>query len=332
MNNEIFKKVKPQIIRLAHSIGFLDTQRVLMRNRINIIMYHRFSIKTEPFKLEGYNFEKQVRFFKNKYNPIHLSTLVEAIEGKLKLPPNSVILTIDDGYEDNYSVAYPILKKHNVPATIFLATDFIDQQKWLWPVKLLFILQNTPMKKFRLSIGGQDDKLFDVETFKQWHRTQLTIFHHIRQLDDNQKNAFLVDLSKQLDIDVPEKSCGDFLPMTWDKIREMTNNGIEFGSHTCTHPILSRQNGSALEHETVDSKNMIENRLQKPVISFCYPNGQAEDFNPNVVQAVQKAGYKCAVTTLPGTNTIKEIQPFEIRRKGLMLTESHEISWSLLRK
>jgi peptidoglycan/xylan/chitin deacetylase (PgdA/CDA1 family) len=111
----------------------------------------------------------------------------------------------------------------------------------------------------------------------------------------------------------------------------MNSNGIEFGSHTCTHPILSRQNGSALERETVESKKIIENRLQQPVISFCYPNGQPEDYNPNVVQAVQKAGYKCAVTTLSGTNTIKEIQPFELRRKGLMLIEPHEISRGLLR-
>ena len=310
--------------------NFFEVQRFYRRNKINILMYHRFSEKPEPFKLNGADFEKQLNFLRKKFNPIHLSTYATALVGKTDLPPNSVILTIDDGYLDNYEIAYPLLKKYGVPATIFLATHFVDQHEWLWPLKLLYILQNTAKKQFNLVLDGRNRR-FDVETFQAWHGTQLAIFNYLRIMEHKEKNQFLIDLASELAVDVPEKTCGDFLPMTWAQIREMHRNGVEFGSHTCTHPILSRQDGAAIHYETAASKKLIENRLQAPVDSFCYPNGQPEDYNGQVIDAVKKAGYRCAVTTVSGSNNATNSRPYELMRKGLGRTSEYEIYRDLLK-
>lgn len=318
------------MIRLAYLAGAFDLIKYNCRKKVNILMYHRFSEKPELFKIDSHNFEKQIKFICSKFNPIHLSTFIAAAEGRAKLPPNSIIITIDDGYQDNFTVAYPILSKYKAPATIFLATDFVDSGSWLWPLKLLFILQNSKVVRFRLLIENRE-QMFSVENFTAWHKSQLAIFNHLRKLADVEKDLFLLDLAADLDVDVPEKTCGDFLPLTWPQILEMQKDGIEFGSHTCTHPILSRQNNSALINETVASKTLIENRLQQEVISFCYPNGQPEDYNQKVISAVRDAGYRCAVTTANGSNTISDVQPFELKRKGLLVATSHELYRGLLR-
>ncbi len=309
-------RIKNILLRTGYIIGLFDLLRYHARNRVNILMYHRFSAGPEPFKIDQRRFEKQLQFFRKKYNPISLADYTDAIEGRKTLPTNSLVLTIDDGYLDNYTVAFPLLKKYQVPATVFLATDFIDKGAWLWPMKLMYILQNTPLKTFHLSLNSHRRE-YRVDTFATWHRTQLAIFHHLRTMDDNDKNGFLDALAKDLNVEVPERSGGDFTALTWSQIREMQSQGVEFGSHTCSHPILARIDKDRLEFETHESKRLIESRLQVPVDSFCYPNGQPEDFNGSVVESVKRAGYKCAVTTVYGTNNILTREPYALKRKSL---------------
>jgi len=136
-------------------------------------------------------------------------------------------------------LAYPILKKFNIPATIFLSTDFISRRSWLWSNKLEYILRNTQQKAFSFSLGDKECH-FDVNNFVGWHKTQLEIFNFCAQISNSQKNVILSNLMESLKVNVPDKTEGDFVPMNWDQINEMEENGIGFGSHTCSHPIQMR--------------------------------------------------------------------------------------------
>ena len=134
------KPIKPLILNTLYHLKFFDILRRFQKNRVLILMYHRFSNKEEPFKIPQKVFENQILFLKKKYNFISLKYYSEVLdEKKADLPTNPIILTIDDGYEDNYTFAYPILKKYSIPATIFLATDFISHRAWLWSNKLEYI-------------------------------------------------------------------------------------------------------------------------------------------------------------------------------------------------
>lgn len=310
-------QLKPLIISSLYHLKFFDILRQFQKKRVIILMYHRFSQKPEPFKIQQSIFENQIKFLKKKYNFISLKHYSEVLNEKRDdLPDNPIIITIDDGYKDNYTFAYPILKKYSIPATIFLTIDFITHKSWLWSNKLEYILKNSQFSEFEFTLNGKSVQ-FRVDSFKNWHVAQLALFNHCRTVTDEEKNKLLNELAKHLKVNVPEKTLGDFQALTWDQIMEMKNNGIDFGSHSCSHPILSRLSLKKMVHEIVDSKKKIEWKLKEEVISFCYPNGRPEDINDSVIEMTQKAGYSCAVTTINGVNNAKNTERFLLKRLSL---------------
>ena len=331
LNSIKMKRSKSLILTSLYHLKFFDMLRRFQKNRVLILMYHRFSNKKEPFKIPQKVFENQIIFLKKRYNFVSLKHYADVLRGiRDNLPPNSIILTIDDGYWDNYEFAYPILKKYSVPATIFLATDFISHKSWLWSNKLEYILKNSQFSEFEFPLNGKSIQ-FRVDSFKNWHTTQLALFNHCRTVTDEEKNRLLDELAKHLKVDVPEKTLGDFQALTWDQIMEMKNNRIDFGSHSCSHPILSRLSLKKMEHEIVDSKKKIERKLEEEVISFCYPNGRPEDINDSVIEMTQKAGYSAAVSTINGVNDAKNTERFLLKRLSLSTDNKIMLSKKLTR-
>ena len=91
--------------------------------------------------------------------------------------------------------------------------------------------------------------------------------------------------------------------MSWAELRTLAQEGFDVGAHTRTHPILSSIPAAGLLTEIGDCKRHLEWRLGAPVPHFAYPNGKREDYTPEVVRAVARAGYRAAVTAIPGGNT-----------------------------
>ena len=293
-------------------------------------MYHRFSQKPEPFKIQQSIFENQIKFLKKKYNFISLKHYAEVLNGQRDdFPDNPIIITIDDGYSDNYTVAYPILKKYSVPATIFLTTDFITHKSWLWSNKLEYILKKSSMRNFSFPLGSENI-YFSVDDFHNWHRSQLTIFNYLRNLG-NEKDLFVDELSSYLKVEMPDHATNEFLPLTWSQIREMQRNGVQFGSHTCSHPILSSIHGEDLKREIISSKKEIESKLMCDVLCFCYPNGQLADLNDDVIKLTKDAGYLLAVTTVTGFNYIDKTNHFLLKRLSIPSDNHVEMSKVLTR-
>jgi peptidoglycan/xylan/chitin deacetylase (PgdA/CDA1 family) len=203
-----------------------------------IICYH--CIKDEgnphlrPAKIA--DFEKQMQYLSKMYNPISLEIIAQYIQNGELLPPKAIAITFDDGYQDNYENAYPILKKYNIPATFFLTTSFIGT--------------------------GEIPK---------WDKEYYTA----------------------------EKA----LMLSWKQVREMSGNGISFGSHTLTHPFLTRIPLKQAQKEIHLSKDIIEQQIGKPVTTFSYPSG---NFDSEIKEIVKEAGYSTAVSTIPGYNSIHD--------------------------
>ncbi|MGC9337896.1 MAG: polysaccharide deacetylase family protein [Candidatus Cloacimonadia bacterium] len=311
------KTIKPLIVSSLFYSGTLDILRYVTRkNRVNIIMYHRFSNKPKPFMIEQKDFDNQIRFYIKRYNFITLQQYTDYINGKRNdLPNNPLIITMDDGYEHNFLYGYPVLKKYNIPATIFLATDFIEHKIWLWSDKMQYILAKSKRTEFEFPLGDKM-KRFDVHDFENWYQTQLTMFAYCATIEDDKKDEYLDELAKLLSVEVPHEAAGRFRPMNWDQILEMSKNGIDYGSHTCSHPILTRISDDRLDHEIRESKKVLENKLQTSINQFCYPNGQEHDFNESIIQKLRKAGYLSSVTTIQGYNHI-HADPFCIKRKQI---------------
>jgi len=298
--------IKKHIVAAMSFLKIFNLLKRQQKKKIIILMYHRFSKNDEQFKIKQEIFENQIKFLKSNYNIISMSDLYENII-KNNIPDNSLLITIDDGYNDNYNVAYPILKKYSVPAIIFLSTDFIDKKSWLWSNKLEYILKQTQKENVSLNFGAGDID-FCLATPCDVHHAQLSIFNYCRTLRENVKNKYLDDLSDILDVRVPEEVTVDYAPLSWSQIREMSSHGIEFGCHSKTHPILARIDEKDLHDEIVQSKKVIEERIELPVQFFCYPNGQPEDVDSQLIDLVKKSGYCMAVSTVNGFDYYDNIE------------------------
>lgn len=323
------RRYKRSILSGVRKAGLFDLMRFFQRKRLIIVMYHRFTLENEPFKCNINTFEKHLKYFNKYYNIISFDSYIQSLCCKSPLPNNPLIITFDDGYYDNYTIAYPLLKKHSAAATIFISTNFVNYNEWLWSNKLEYILWNSKKPEFSFQLGSSD-YLFSVEDFSSWHKSQLTIFNYLRELG-SQRDSFLAELGSFLRVDVPDQTTEDFQSLDWSHVKEMQQNGITIGSHTCSHPILSSINSQDLHKEIDGSKNEIETITGKKIDYFCYPNGQSKDYNDEVVKLVEQAGYLAAVTTIPGFNYHSNTQRLLMNRCSLTTDNELEISNTFVR-
>lgn len=216
-------------------------------------------------------------------------------EGNFERP--FVVVTFDDGYLDNYEYAYPILKKHNVPFTIYVATSFPDKQIILWWYMLEELLLENDELEFTLN---QQTHHFPCKTIAE----KEAAFSRIRSLIhlNFKKREFsdqLAEVFGKLGKDVNKHL--DKVVMTWDQIREISQDPIvTIGAHTVNHFPLIRLSQEDLIYEISRSRDIIEGHIGQEVDHFAYPFGKKAEASLREFQAVEACGFKSAVTTRQG--------------------------------
>ena len=315
------------LLGLFNKLGFFDVIRSLNRNTLTVLNYHRID---DPFRV-GFNtfkpnvsatptqFAKQMDYIHRKYNVVTGSEVAKWINGGPPLPPNAAVITFDDGYHDNLSKAYPVLKKYNLPAVIFLTTNYIDSSlPFYWDI-VAYAFDHTP----------KDNADFPLLGKRRWHDSGSRKIimdewvERIKTLPEADKKKQIDLLPDILGASIPDDLSAN-LTLTWSDVRHMSENGIEMGSHTASHPILTRVSLEDARVELEKSKSRIEAEIKSQVVSFAYPNGQDTDFNDEVIECVCQAGYQIAFTLLPGPTkyTIVKRSPFTVRRIFLSYKDS----------
>jgi peptidoglycan/xylan/chitin deacetylase (PgdA/CDA1 family) len=221
------------------------------------------------------------------------------------------MITVDDGYQDFYTEAFPIIKRYRVPVTVFLTIDFIDKQIWLWHDLLNYAITNTARAKF--DINGNH---FNLRTQQGRREFKLSLDIICTSLDTSKRDNFIHTILHELDVKVPANPTANYAPLGWSCIKEMSRFGISFGAHTCTHPILSRIPPEHALIEIKESKRRLEEVIQKDVLAFCYPNGKETDFNRSIKEKVKQSGFKCAMSMIYGMNDSRS-DPYALKRIGL---------------
>lgn len=315
------------ILNIFLRVGFFDTLRGLSPNTLTVLNYHRID---DPSRL-GFNtfkpnvsatpaqFARQMGYLSQKYNVVSGRDVAVWVNGEGKLPSHAAVITFDDGYYDNLEHAYPVLKKYNFPAVIFLTTDYISSSTSFYWDTVAYSFDNTPKDCAGFPLLGERT-WHDADTRK---RTMDEWIALVKTLPEADKKKLVDQLPEILDVSVPDDlSAG--LTLTWPDVRHLSENGIEMGSHTISHPILTRVSLSEVRHELQASKERIEAEIKTPVVSFAYPNGHTDDFNAAVVEQVRQVGYQVAFTLLPGPTryaTVKR-EPYTIRRIFLSYKDS----------
>jgi len=123
-------------------------------------------------------------------------------------------------------------------------------------------------------------------------------------LPEDKKRDLIKKLENISEVNIPDDISKE-KTLSWDEVKEMNENKIDFGAHTVNHPILTKIPLEKAEYEILQSKKDIEKRLNKPITTFCYPNGLADDFNSDIIDLLKKNGFICAVTRIPTIITSK---------------------------
>lgn len=292
--------LKQTVLNLMRVTGAFAPFRLANRAKVLILTYHRFSQHEEPYKTSAQAFAEHLEYLTQHYRLLPLSEIADCLATGRTLPPSTAAITIDDGYRDFYEVAFPLLLKYRVPATLYVATDFVDHKTWLWTDKLRFLTARTPASEVVALLKGRTHR-FTLTDHLSRLRAADKINSILKTLPNDQKEETIKRIATTLDVLVPPLPPHEFGALNWAQARELDAEGIEIGSHTVTHPILPNvTDDEALIHELAASKARLEEMLGRQVPLFCYPNGRSD---PRVQRATASAGYRCAVTNLPGMNT-----------------------------
>ncbi len=302
------------------ALGIATALRRRFARTVPILAYHRIvDVPDEdefPFDVELVSasvsaFAEQMTFVRDHYQPITLAALLACVDNAQPPPRGAIVISFDDGFADNYYNAFQILRRLGIPATIFLSTGYIDRQQMFWYEKLTHDVMTTRATQLRLL----DEAPLTIGDDAPARRNVLAmLLRRLKRVPNQQRLDCLADLDRQLS--PPEDCNGDSRsgPMTWEQVAEMARAGIEFGSHSVTHPVLSMLDPADLDFELQASKASIETVTGIPCQTIAYPVGGAEAFNPRVQRAVQAAGYRLGLTYLSGVDVPADWDPFALHR------------------
>jgi peptidoglycan/xylan/chitin deacetylase (PgdA/CDA1 family) len=318
-----------KIHRLSKCLSYVKLDYLLLNLRrffikdMPILTYHRVCDISD---LEGYpfdidlisadtaNFSWQMEFIKANFNPIHLSRVIEYLEGKCDLPSNPIVVTFDDGFDDVYTNAYPILKRLDVPATLFITTSFLEEEKTIWYERLAhFILQTN----YKLVIPGLNFEIPESNDINLRRQYYSQLVEQLKLLPNGKRIELLNELYEKYRENYYSTS-NDIRnlsrPLNWEQIFEMSKSIFEIGSHSLTHPVLTSLTNEDLKHELVESKNILESKLEIKIDTMAYPVGTEFAYDERVEIATSDAGYKLGLTYVEGRNNPKKLDCFALKR------------------
>ncbi len=330
-NSTKFKRstLMKKITNLILSAGAIRIGRQIWARSLTVLNYHRiddphrkgFDSFRPNVSAHPVEFDHQMEYLSRWFNVVSLREVVNWLNGHHILPPHAALITFDDGYLDNYTIAYPILQRYKFPAVIYLTTGHIDTDApFYWDIAAHCFLHT---KVDRILFPDGKEHFWKNQT--ELTRISKSWINSMKALPEMEKQTWVSGLPEQLNVSVPHNFFRDLM-MNWDQVREMFNNGIEFGGHTMNHPILTRISLDQARTEIEGSKAKIEKELGQSIFSFAYPNGMQTDLNTDIQKIVGNAGYKVAFTLQNGPASLREVKlnPLTIRR--VFISHSHTLS------
>ncbi|HKC88442.1 MAG TPA: polysaccharide deacetylase family protein, partial [Blastocatellia bacterium] len=199
--------------------------------------------------------------------------------------------------------------KHGAPATVFVVTEFVEGTTWLWTDKARYLAAGAAAQAFEIGIGGRDLRL-ELNGAASRAVAAGLINAALKPLSEEARDSLVERLAFELGVKMPERPPAEYGAVNWRQAREMADAGVEIGSHTLTHPILTGLGGARLREEVAQSRDRIQSAIGRKVGTFCYPNG---DYDLRTQLEVARAGYQLAVTTDVGLNNMRN-DPLALRR------------------
>lgn len=270
---------------LPFLIGTKCKQRLTILTYHGVMSEHDYMRPGEP-TVAALDWQMELLF--KHFSPLSLPEALSKIDSR-SLPERAVCVTFDDGYANNFELALPVLKRWRIPATVYVATDFLNGGR-MWNDSVIEAMRIAEGPDFDLREIGLDT--YDIGGFEMRKAAAVMIIREIKHWPP-EKRAHAVMVIESMVGALP-----DNLMMTDDQVRQLSSEGVEVGAHTKSHPILATLDTEQSRDEIVGSKTYLENLLKKPVRHFAYPNGRPGiDYTFEHRDIVESAGFESAAST-----------------------------------
>jgi peptidoglycan/xylan/chitin deacetylase (PgdA/CDA1 family) len=279
--------------------------------QVSIFLYHRINPERDPFwdPIDPRQFERQIIFLKKNYTIVQLESFLDSSTKVASKKPLASIV-FDDGYRDFMEYALPILQRHQVPSSMYVVTDCVDQLDPIWTFKLDYLFQKTKRRRIqiakkegiqKITWGSEEEKIIFAKKIKP----------ELKKIKNADRENICQQIFKQLnDIEVPEN-----LYMDWEDLREINREGVVIGSHTTSHAMLGNvEIKERIVSELKESANRIKEELGFFPKTISYPIGS---YSPEVKKIAQELGYTYGLAVAQKKYKSKKYDSFEIPRLEL---------------
>jgi peptidoglycan/xylan/chitin deacetylase (PgdA/CDA1 family) len=299
------------------------------KNRLTVLAYHRITDATAPdfvhyrpnVSAAPQMFARQMAWIAKRFNVISLPVLHAFLVKGRPLPSRPLLITFDDGYLDNYQNAFPILRRLQLPAVIFLMTSRMERPTPPWWDECALYLNLTEHRQAELPLLG----VCDLSTPEARGAAADRLLRALKRIPEAEKTAAVRALGERLDVSAPED--GPPLFVNWEQVREMVAADIACMPHTVNHPILTRVDAETAYRELAESKAHIEAQTDQRADAFAYPNGTPNDYNAAILEMLRALDFKSAYTLTPAPMPLRAVRrhPLQIRRAFLLYKDSFDL-------
>lgn len=275
---------------------------------LSVLIFHRVLPAPDPLypdEMHAARFDDLCGWLAAWFNVLPLDQAVQRLQAGT-LPDRAACITFDDGYADNHHVAMPILQRHGLTATFFIATGFLDGGR-MWNDTIIETVRACQAAVLDVSALGLASHALNTVAAKQAAIAALISQIKYRPVAD--RISLTEDIARLANVQLPQN-----LMMTSTEVKAMRQAGMQIGAHTVSHPILAKLTDAQAKAEIGDSKRFLEGLLGERVSLFAYPNGKpGEDYSPQSVEVVRSLGFDSAVSTQWGASRMVD-DPLQIKR------------------
>lgn len=275
--------------------------------------------------------DRQLGYLRRWLDVVSLQDVLAWKRGSRGLPPNPVLVTFDDGYRDNHDVALPILRRHGVSATFFVAVDYVRERRLYWWDRVALIVKRSRRDILRieypetleLPLHGASSRAGAVRRVQR-------IVKDRRGLD---LPRFLEELERAAGLSLDreeERRLAEETVMTWDHVLALRDAGMDVQSHTRSHRVLQTLDDEDLTRELRGSREELESVLGRPVRAVSYPVGKPLGDDERIKRAVRECGYELGFSNGTGSNRREAFDPFDARRISLDVSVADEMFRAML--
>jgi peptidoglycan/xylan/chitin deacetylase (PgdA/CDA1 family) len=252
-------------------------------------------------------FDQQLKYFKRYLHIVDGEELHELVTGRQKLTRMHVAITFDDGYLNDYTTSFDILKSNNCTGSFFLVPEYVGTSTIPWWDEIAYLVRNTQRPTITLTYPAP----LTVTLTADREIAILTVLRHYKRPDNHSGEKILAELREQTACELP--SVGRRF-INWEEARKMKAAGMSIGSHTQTHRILGQLTPEEQQWELAQSKQIIEHNIGAPVTSVAYPVGIRGAFDAHTERITRELGYNVGFSFYGGINTPEHMHPTNLLR------------------